>query len=148
MPPDNTETPPLEGEALQAHITKLLSDHMQDVDKRFSDTMEQLEGLETTFTAKLDAKFQEVLARLPPPPPARVPPPQPTRVAPTPTFVGRAQRVLHQLAQTLAAGATAGTTAAGVAGATGVIQARDAQLDDYYGEDEYEGEYVDEFTVD
>jgi hypothetical protein len=30
---------------------------MQDVDKRFSDTMEQLEGLETTFTAKLDAIF-------------------------------------------------------------------------------------------
>jgi hypothetical protein len=45
------------GEALQAHVTKLLSDHMHDVDKRFSDTMEQLEGLETTFTAKLDAKF-------------------------------------------------------------------------------------------
>jgi hypothetical protein len=83
MPPDNNETPPLEGEALQAHITKLLSDHMQDVDKRFSDTMEQLKGLETTFTAKLDAKFQEVLARLPPPPPpAHAPPPQPTRVAP------------------------------------------------------------------
>jgi hypothetical protein len=76
MPPDNTETQPLEGEALQAHVTKkLLSDHMQDVGKRFSDTMEQLEGLKSTFTAKLDAKFQEVLARLPPPPPARVPPP-------------------------------------------------------------------------
>jgi hypothetical protein len=57
MPPDNTEIQPLEGEALQAHITKLLSEHMQDVDKRFSDMMEQLEGLETTFTAKLDAKF-------------------------------------------------------------------------------------------
>jgi hypothetical protein len=70
MPPDNTKTQPLEGEALQAHVTKLLSDHMQDVDKRFSDTMEQLEGLETIFTAKLDAKFQEVLARLPPTPPA------------------------------------------------------------------------------
>jgi hypothetical protein len=66
---------PLEGEALQAHVTKLLSDHMQDVDKHFSNTMEQLEGVESTFTAKLDAKFQEVLARLPPPPPARAPPP-------------------------------------------------------------------------
>jgi hypothetical protein len=75
MPPDNTETQPLEGEALQAHITKLLSDHMQNVDKRFSDTIEQLEGLETTFTTKLDTKFQEVLACLPPPPPARTPPP-------------------------------------------------------------------------
>jgi hypothetical protein len=148
MPPDNTETPPLEGEALQAHLTKILSDHMQDVDKHFSDTMEQLEGLETTFTAKLNAKFQEVLARLPPPPPARAPPPQPTRVAPTPTFVGHAQRVLHQPTQTSAACATAGTAAAGVAGAKGVTQARDARLDDYYGEDEYEGEYADDFTID
>jgi hypothetical protein len=41
-----------------------------------------------------------------------------------------------------------GTAAAGVAGATGVTQARDAQFDDYYGEDEYEGEYMDDFTVD
>jgi hypothetical protein len=57
MPPENTETQPLEGDALQAPITKLLADHMQDVDKRFSDTMEHLEGLETAFTAKLDAKF-------------------------------------------------------------------------------------------
>jgi hypothetical protein len=57
MLPDNTETQPLEGEALQAHVTKLLSHHMHDVDKHFSDTMEQLEGLESTFTAKLDAKF-------------------------------------------------------------------------------------------
>jgi hypothetical protein len=93
MPPDNTEIQPLEGEVLQAHVTKLLSDHMQDVDKHFSDTMEQLEGLETTFTAKLDAKFQEVLACLPPPPPARAPPPWPT-------FLGCAQRVLNPSAQT------------------------------------------------
>jgi hypothetical protein len=125
MPPDNTETQPLEGEALQADVTKLLSDHMQDMDKHFSDTMEQLEGLKTTFTAKLDAKFQEVLARLPPPPSARAPLPQPTRVAPTPTFLGRAQHVLNPSAQTSAAGAAAGT-AAGIAGATGVTQARDA----------------------
>jgi hypothetical protein len=144
MPPDNTETQPLEGEALQAHVTKLLSDHMQDVDKHFSDTMEQLEGLESTFTARLDAKFQEVLARLPPPPPSRVPPPQSTRVAPTLTFLGRAQHVLKPPAQT----STAGTATAGVAGATGVTQARDAQLDYYYGEDEYKDEYVDDFIVD
>jgi hypothetical protein len=148
MPPENTETQPLEGEALHAHITKLLADHMQDVDKRFSDTMEQLEGLETAFTAKLDAKFQEVLAHLPPPPMARAPPPQPTRMAPTPTFLGRAQRILKPPAQTSAAGdatgaaAAAGTVAVGVAGATGVTQVRDAQLDDYYAEDEYEGEYA------
>jgi hypothetical protein len=69
-------------------------------------------------------------------------------VAPAQTFVGRAHRVLHPPAQTSAAGAAAGTAAAGVAGATGVTQARDAQFDDYYGEDEYEGEYADDFTVD
>jgi hypothetical protein len=139
---------------LQAHVTKLLADHIQDVDKRFSDTMEHLDGLETAFTAKLDAKFQEVLERLPPPPMARVPPPQPTRVDPTPTFLGRAQCVLKPPAQTSATGdatgaaAAVGTAAAGVAGATSVTQAPDAQLDDYYGEDEYEGEYADDFIVD
>jgi hypothetical protein len=85
-----------------------------------------------------------VLARLPPPPPAHAPPPQLTRVAPTLTFLGRAQRVLKPPAQTSATGAAAGTAAAGVAGATGVTQARDAQLDDYYGEDEYEDEYADD----
>ena len=90
MPPENTKAQPLEGEALQAYITTLLADHMQDVDKRFTDTMEQLEGLETAFTTKLDAKFQEVLARLPPPPTARAPPPQPTRGAPTPNLLGHA----------------------------------------------------------
>jgi hypothetical protein len=45
-------------------------------------------------------------------------------------------------------GVAVGTVAAGVAGATGVTQARDAQLDDYYGEDEYKDEYTDDFTVD
>jgi hypothetical protein len=57
MPPDNTETQPLEGETLQAHVTKLLADHMQDVDRHFSDTMEQLEGPETACTAKLEDDF-------------------------------------------------------------------------------------------
>jgi hypothetical protein len=69
-------------------------------------------------------------------------------VAPTPTFVGCAQRILHPPAQTSAAGAAVGTAAVGIVGATGVTQARDAQLDDYYGEYEYEGEYADDFTVD
>jgi hypothetical protein len=69
-------------------------------------------------------------------------------VAPPPTFLGCAQRVLNPPAQTSAAGAAAGTAAAGIAGATGVTQAHDAQLDDYYGEDEYEGEYANEFTFD
>jgi hypothetical protein len=64
-------------------------------------------------------------------------------VAPTPTFLGHAQRILKPPAQTLATG----TAAASVAGATGVTQARDAQLDDYYGEDEYKDKYTDNFIV-
>ena len=149
MPPENTETQPLEGEALQAHVTKVLADHMQDVEKRFRDTMEHIEGLETTFTTKLDAKFQEVLSRLPPPPGTHVPPPPAARVPPAPTFVGRAQRVPKPPAQTSAAGAAAGTNAAAGTAAAGVADARDrdGRFDDYYGEDEYDGEYADDFTV-
>jgi hypothetical protein len=40
--------------------------------------------------------------------------------------------------------ADVGTAAAGITGATSVTQVCDAQLDDYYGEDEY----ADDFTVD
>jgi hypothetical protein len=37
-----------------------------DVDSKLSDAMEKIDGLEAAFNAKLDAKFQEVLAWLPP----------------------------------------------------------------------------------
>jgi hypothetical protein len=39
---------------------------LDDVDSKLSDAMEKIDGLEDAFNAKLDAKFQEVLARLPP----------------------------------------------------------------------------------
>ena len=81
---------------LHGHFTHLVSDHMQDVDKRFAETMEKIDGLETSFTAKLDEKFWELLRRIPPP-----------------TYVGRAQRVPLPHAHTSAAGAarTAATDA-------------------------------------
>jgi hypothetical protein len=37
-----------------------------DVDSKLFDAMEKIDGLEAAFNANLDAKFQEVLARLPP----------------------------------------------------------------------------------
>jgi hypothetical protein len=57
-------------------------------------------------------------------------------VVPTPTFLGHAHHILKPPAQTSAVGdamgaPAAGSAATGVAGATGVTQARDAQLDDY-----------------
>ena len=76
---------------LHGHFTSIVSDHMQDVDKRFGETMEKIEGLDSSFTAKLDEKFQELLRRLPP----------------APRHAGRAQRVPLQHAQTSAAGAAA-----------------------------------------
>jgi hypothetical protein len=60
---------------LHAHFTQLLVGHAHDVDTRLgdvdsklSDAMEKIDGLEEAFNAKLDAKFQDVLARLPPQP--------------------------------------------------------------------------------
>ena len=102
---------------LHNHFTHLVSDHMQDVDKRFVETMEKIEGLETSFTDKLDAKFRELLRRIPPP-----------------TYVGRAQRVPLPHAH---------TSAAGAAGAT----ATDARYEEYEGEDDSDGENEDEGEV-
>jgi hypothetical protein len=54
-----------------AHFTQLLVGHAHDVDSRLgdidsklTDAMEKIGGLEEAFNSKLDAKFQEVLARL------------------------------------------------------------------------------------
>ena len=59
---------------LHAHFTHLLGGHAHDVDARLgdvdaklTDALEKMDGLEEAFTSKLDAKFQEVLARLPQP---------------------------------------------------------------------------------
>jgi hypothetical protein len=58
---------------LHAHFTELLvgrahnmDTRLGDVDSKLFDAMEKIDGLEEAFNTKLDAKFQEVLARLPP----------------------------------------------------------------------------------
>jgi hypothetical protein len=60
---------------LHAHFTRLLVGRAQDVDtclgdvdSKLSDAMGKIAGLEASFNTKLDARFQEVLARLPPQP--------------------------------------------------------------------------------
>jgi hypothetical protein len=59
---------------LHAHFTQLLGGHAHDVDARLGDvdakltySLDKIDGLEAAFNSKLDAKFQEVLARLPQP---------------------------------------------------------------------------------
>jgi hypothetical protein len=42
---------------LHAHFTKLFVGRAQDVDTRFADTMEKIDGLEAAFNTKLDTKF-------------------------------------------------------------------------------------------
>jgi hypothetical protein len=58
-----------------AHFTKMLvgrthdmDTRLGDVDSKLSDAMEKIDGLEEAFNAKLNTKFQEVLAQLPPQP--------------------------------------------------------------------------------
>ncbi|KAK1649016.1 hypothetical protein QYE76_066821 [Lolium multiflorum] len=61
-------------EELHAHFNHLLGGHATDVDARLgdvdaklTDALDKMDGLEAAFNSKLDAKFQEVLSRLPPP---------------------------------------------------------------------------------
>jgi hypothetical protein len=73
---------------LHAHFTQLLVGRAHDMDTRLGDedsnlsnVMEKIDGLETAFNTKLDAKFQEVLARLPPQPQPGIHVPHARRVA-------------------------------------------------------------------
>ncbi|KAK1629694.1 hypothetical protein QYE76_004009, partial [Lolium multiflorum] len=61
-------------EELHAHFTHLLGGHATDVDARLADVdakltdaLDKMDGLEAAFNSKLDAKFQELLTRLPQP---------------------------------------------------------------------------------
>ena len=105
---DPTKMTPMD---MHAHFTKLVGDQAQDVDTRFIDVMEKIEGLEAAFNSKLDAKFQELLDRFPAP--AAMPQPIGN--------MGRARRIPRRPI----AAAPAAT---------------DAQYAEYEGEDEYDEE--------
>ena len=96
---------------LHDKFATLVMANTEDVDKRLGEAPHKLADFEKSFDAKLDTKFNELLARLPPPPP--VPPLRPG-------YVGRAQRV------PLDPGQNSGVAA-------------DAADDYYEGEDENEG---------
>ena len=46
----------------------LVMANTEDVDKRLGEALDKLAAFEQSFDAKLDTKFNELLARLPPPP--------------------------------------------------------------------------------
>ena len=70
---------------LHTKFAKLVMDNTQDMDKRLGEALDKITGLEQAFDTKLDSKFNELLARLPPVGPHRQ------------GFVGHAQRVPHIL---------------------------------------------------
>jgi hypothetical protein len=72
---DDVDPEKMTSAELHAHCTRLLVGRAQDVDTRLgdvdsklSDAMDKITCLEAYFNDKLDAKFQEVMARLPPQP--------------------------------------------------------------------------------
>jgi hypothetical protein len=72
---DDVDPKKMTSAELHAHFTRMLVGHAPDVDthlgdvhSKLSDAMDKIAGLEESFNAKLDAKFQEVLAHLPPQP--------------------------------------------------------------------------------
>ena len=76
-----------------------MSGQVEDVLNRFEEAMEKIYGIEKAFETKLDNKFNELLARLPPPA-APVAPLQQQKQHRLPNQVGRAQRVPIEPGQT------------------------------------------------
>ena len=89
--------------------------------------MEKIDGIEKAFKTKLNNKFNELLARLPEPPPAAPVAPLQQQQHRLPNQVGRAQRVPLEPGQT--SGAAVPTVDASVA------PAATAEVEDHY-EDE------------
>ena len=55
---------------LHDKFQQMMTQQVQDVLHNFEEAMDKITGFEKTFETKLDNKFNEVLARLPQPPPA------------------------------------------------------------------------------
>ncbi len=121
---DSVDPENMTSKELHAHFNQLFVGHAQDIETRFAEQADKIDGLETSFTTQLEAKFQELLGRLPPPAPAAhaAPAAHQRRHVP-PANVGRARRMGHY-APAAARGA--------------------ADLDAYEGDDDYVEDTEDE----
>ena len=128
---DETDWENMTNKDLHDKFQQMMSEQVQDVLNRFEEAMEKIDAVEKSFETKLDDKFTELLARLPPPPPAapnaplqqhqqRLPPHRETDLR-------RASRVPLAFGQTV-----------GAAVDTSVAHAADEEEDDYAGD--YEDE--------
>ena len=118
----------LTNKELHDKFQQMMTEHVQDVLNNFEEDMEKITGLEKTFETKHDNRFNELLARLPPPAAPAAPLQQQQQQLPPgrDTALRRASRVLLQPGQTV--GATIDTSMAPAADA----------------EDDYAGDYEDE----
>src|SRR3954470_15860296 len=64
---DETDWENLTNKELHDKFQQMMSGQVQDVLNRFEEAMEKIDGMEKTFETKLDNRFNELLARLPPP---------------------------------------------------------------------------------
>src|SRR3954469_3685780 len=127
---DETDWENLTNKELHDKFQQLMSGQVQDVLNRFEEAMEKIDGMEKTFETKLDNRFNELLARLPPPaaPAAPLQQQQQQRIPLGPeSALRRAIRVPLQPGQTV-----------GAAVDTSVAPAADVEEDDYAGD--YEDE--------
>src|SRR5215216_2586631 len=86
---------------LHDKFQQMMSGQVADVLNRFDEAMEKIDGMEKSFETKLDNKFNELLTRLPQPPPsAPVAPLQRQQQRPLPNQFGRAKRVPIEDGQT------------------------------------------------
>ena len=93
---DETDWENMTNKWLHDKFQQMMSGQVQDVLNRFEEAMEKIDGIEKMFERKLDNKFNELLARLPQPPPAAPVAPlqlQQQQQRRFPNQVGRAQRV-------------------------------------------------------
>ena len=63
---DETDWENLTNKELHDKFQQMMTEQVQDVLNNFEENMEKITGLEKTFETKLDHKFSELLARLPP----------------------------------------------------------------------------------
>ena len=129
---DETDWENMTNKDLHDKFQQMMSGQVQDVLNRFEEAMEKIDGMEKTFETKLDNRFNELLARLTPPPPPdapNAPLQQQQRRLPThrETALRRASRLPLAPGQTV-----------GAAVDTSVAPATDAEEDDFAGD--YEDE--------
>ena len=141
---DETDWENMTNKELHDKFQQMMSGQVGDVLNRFEEAMEKIDAVEKSFETKLDNGFNELLKRLPQPPPAAPVAPlqqqQPHLQRRLPNQVGRAQRVPIETGQN--SGAAAPTVDASLAPATAAAEEDDDYAGDYEDEVDQNQNYV------